>query len=110
VVEYQPDHLQLLLQKSAPSSSVVNELLAEWTTLTEDEIEDVTLEQTVEDEGAQENTRTNDQEMTQEPIRFKDALGRKFAPPFHLAKTWRVSTQVSTHKTDVQALFPANFL
>jgi len=37
-------HLQPILQKPAPSSSVVNELLAEWTTLTEDEIQEPTPE------------------------------------------------------------------
>ena len=28
----------------------------------------------------------------QKPIRFKDAVGRKFSFPFHLCKTWAVST------------------
>jgi hypothetical protein len=31
-------------------------------------------------------------DMTKAPIRFKDAVGRKFSFPWHLCKTWKVST------------------
>jgi hypothetical protein len=31
------------------------------------------------------------------PIRFKDAVGRKFSFPFHLCKTWSVCTSKVTH-------------
>lgn len=41
-------------------------------------------------------------EAKQKPIRFKDAVGRKFSFPFHLCNTWAVSVTTS--------FFSASFL
>ncbi|RYP45445.1 hypothetical protein DL768_008213 [Monosporascus sp. mg162] len=69
--------LQLLLQEPPSSKTVVNELLSEWTTLTEDEIDGV---------KSYECKAPKNKEMA--PLRFKDAIGRKYSFPFHIVQTW----------------------
>ena len=34
------------------------------------------------------------------PIKFKDAVGRKFSFPFHLCQTWTVSMKLKTRKSE----------
>ena len=68
-----------MIQNPVEVSSVVDELLVEWTTLTEDEIAGVAEKE------------PGDFKAKMEPIRFKCAVGRKFSFPYHLAQTWAVS-------------------
>ncbi|KAI1841930.1 hypothetical protein JX266_011900 [Neoarthrinium moseri] len=75
------NQLQHYVREPAKRSSVVNELLAEWTTLAEDEIE-VALSES-EQPG-------NESEV--QVIHFKDAVGRKFSFPWAVAKKWKGMT------------------
>ncbi|KAI1373083.1 hypothetical protein F4677DRAFT_430194 [Hypoxylon crocopeplum] len=77
------EQLQRLAQTSIPAESVVNELLSEWTTLTEDEINS---------KGKDEDAETPPEKSDREFVFFKDAVGRKFQFPFHAAKEWVVCT------------------
>jgi len=40
-----------------------------------------------------------------EPLKFKDAVKRKFTFPFHLCSTWTVSLAISLAETDTNVLF-----
>jgi hypothetical protein len=88
--------IQMLFQTPTKPRLALNELLSEWTTLTEDEIEGV------ENSEKERNDKVDDKEKIkrnngpEEPddlpiIHFKDAVGRKFVFPYTLAKTWAVS-------------------
>ena len=59
---------------------MVEELLAEWTTLTEDEVAGVGEKRPSGSKGTEVPT-----------IKFKDAVGRRFSFPYHLVQTWAVS-------------------
>jgi hypothetical protein len=89
---HQPDHMKVLLQKRVPNSSVVNELLAEWTTLTEDEIEDIAPDHVQNEKEEATQSKAKGKKPKEKPINFKDCIGRKFSLPFHLAMTWQVGT------------------
>lgn len=82
-----PENMQLvaITQKPVEVSSVVDELLAEWTTLTEDEIAGVA------------EKRPGSSKPNVGVIKFKDAVGRKFSFPYHLAQTWVVSDHICDH-------------
>lgn len=80
-------NLNTTLQKPSGCKEVVNELLAEWTNLTEDEIQDVQSQKRVKAAAPLIPTMSEDEE---ESIHFKDAVGRKFIFPCHKAKTWEV--------------------
>jgi hypothetical protein len=114
-------HMQLavMAQKPLEASWVVDELLAEWTTLTEAEIAGV-----VEDEGPG-RAKTEVPPANADippvkpdvppvkpdvppvkpdvlpvktdvpPVRFKDAIGRKYSFPYHIFQTWAVSSSMS---------------
>ena len=71
--------LTTMIQKPVEVSSVVDELLAEWTTLTEDEIAGVVVKE------------PNGFKAKVPLIKFDDAVGRKFSFPYHLCETWAVS-------------------
>jgi hypothetical protein len=80
--------LAVMVQKPLEASSVVDELLAEWTTLTEAEIAGV-----VEDEGpSRVKAEAAPVKAEAAPVRFTDAVGRKFSFPYHLFRTWAVSS------------------
>jgi hypothetical protein len=71
--------LAAMMQQPVEVPSVVEELLAEWTTLTEDEIAGV---------GEKGPSRS---EAEVPAIKLEDAIGRTFRFPYHLVKTWAVS-------------------
>lgn len=75
------------LQKPAGCKKVVNELLAEWTNLTEDEIQGVQSKEHAK-EAAPLVPATP--EIEKESIQLKDAVARKFIFPYDKAKTWEV--------------------
>lgn len=84
--------LAVMVQRPVEVSLVVNELLAEWTTLTEGEIAGVVVE-----EGpVQVRAGVPPVRAEVPPLRFKDALGRKFSFPYHLVRTWTVSGEAGT--------------
>jgi hypothetical protein len=76
-----PENMQLaaMMQQPVEVPSVVEELLAEWTTLTEDEIAGVG------EKGL------SGSEAKVPAIKLKDAVGRTYRFPYHLVKTWTVS-------------------
>ncbi|KAI1367916.1 hypothetical protein F5Y08DRAFT_297303 [Xylaria arbuscula] len=80
--------LNTLTQQQQPESSmVINELLSEWTTLTENEIEGI-------DRAGQKGKiaspepMSNSTEDVVQMVNFKDAVGRKFELPFQLIRDW----------------------
>ncbi|KAH6649516.1 hypothetical protein F5144DRAFT_607669 [Chaetomium tenue] len=79
LVSNPPEGMQLaaIMEKPVEVASVVDELLAEWTTLTEDEIAGVSEKRPSRSKGTEVPT-----------IKFKDAVGRKFSFPYHLVQTW----------------------
>lgn len=84
-----PSAMQLALYNPGAASSLVKELLADWTVLTEKEIESVTSDsQSSEQEEAK---APNESEKTNEFIYFEDALGRKYTFPFYCVKKYQVS-------------------
>ena len=80
----QPEHMKVLSHSPVSNSSVVNELLAEYTTLTEDEIQEITVEQ------PDKEPNRGSKDWRKDAIRFKDAVGRTFIFPWQLSKTWPV--------------------
>jgi hypothetical protein len=84
LVSNPPENMQLaaMLEKPVEVSSVVEELLAEWTTLTEDEIA-----------GVGEKGPSGSKPKVP-AIKFKDAVGRNFSFPYHLVQTWAVSDSI----------------
>lgn len=86
--------IKMLFQTPTKPRLALNELLSEWTTLTEDEIEGV--EKPEKDDKVKSKGKNVSDEPDDLPIiRFKDAVGRKFGFPFALAKTWAVSKSTS---------------
>ena len=81
-----PEHMHLaaMIQKPVEVPSVVDELLAEWTTLSEDEIAGVVL--------AGPGRVKPDVPI----VKFKDALGRIFDFPYQKCRTWSVSYRMDT--------------
>ncbi|KAI1114886.1 hypothetical protein F5Y14DRAFT_460976 [Nemania sp. NC0429] len=79
--------LQALTQQPPEASTVINELLSEWTTLTEGEIEGV--EQVKRRERIPRHSSTSGTAEDTEMIHFKDAFGRKFNFPFELVRDWK---------------------
>lgn len=86
-----PEQMQLavVIAKPVKVSSVVDELLGEWTNLTEEEIAG-----TVE-------TGASGSKAVVPPVKFKDSVGRKFSFPFHMVQQWHVS-----HHNIFLATFP----
>lgn len=82
--------LQAMAQQPPPVKSVVSELLSEWTTLTEDEIEGTTAERKGKDSMAGID-RSNESGVIEDMVTFEDPKGRKFVFPFEVAKEWSVS-------------------
>lgn len=85
--EIQLASLGTTLRKPAGCKVVVNELLAEWTNLTEDEIQDVQRKKQGKEAAPLVPAMPEDNE---ESIFLKDAVGRKFIFPYNKAKTWEV--------------------
>lgn len=91
--------LQVISQRSPPVASVVNELLSEWTTLTEDEIEG----NEGKEKGKEKRKENEDNDMAKikrsessidkgvQMVPLTCAVGRKFRLPFHLIQKWSVS-------------------
>ncbi|EMR72767.1 hypothetical protein UCREL1_174 [Eutypa lata UCREL1] len=79
--------LQAMAQQPPPVKSVVSELLSEWTTLTEDEIEGTTAERKGKDSMAGID-RSNESGVIEDMVTFEDPKGRKFVFPFEVAKEW----------------------
>ncbi|KAI1194988.1 hypothetical protein F5X97DRAFT_309570 [Nemania serpens] len=80
--------LHTLTQQQQPEGFVViNELLSEWTTLTECEIEGIDR---VERQGKMPSPEpaSNAADDAVQMVNFKDAIGRKFELPFHLIRDW----------------------
>ncbi|KAF4461324.1 hypothetical protein FALBO_11883 [Fusarium albosuccineum] len=87
VVTRAPAEMIRTIFNPGAASSLVNELLAEWTLLAEKEIES-----TPDDQLGRKQKEANAPENSQKPgacIYFKDALGRKFNFPFHRVKTYK---------------------
>jgi hypothetical protein len=86
-------------------SMVVNKLLAEWTTLTENEIggtrpEHVPAHEDIPtDNLPQKERKQKEKKKGEERIIFKDPIGRKYAFPFYLAKIWQVRTSDASRTT-----------
>ncbi|KAI0451939.1 hypothetical protein F5B21DRAFT_485137 [Xylaria acuta] len=79
--------LQALTQQPPAASTVINELLSEWTTLTEGEIEGIDRVKQQEKKPNHESASdAADDEVRM--VNFKDAVGRKFELPFHLIQEW----------------------
>lgn len=90
--------IEEFLQAPIHADLTLHELLSEWTTLTEDEIEGVEKKPKKENNDTPtESVKSEDQKKVPEGpwdmeiIEFKDAVGRKFIFPFELAQTWPVS-------------------
>ncbi|KAF9773253.1 hypothetical protein IL306_008976 [Fusarium sp. DS 682] len=83
-----PTELQTAIYEPGASSILVNELLADWTTLSEEEI---TRDTKIEPNSTQEelDAHRNPKEV-QQNITFTDAFGRKFKFPFSRSKIWQV--------------------
>ncbi|KAI1180476.1 hypothetical protein F4777DRAFT_530532 [Nemania sp. FL0916] len=79
--------LQVLTHQPPEASMVINELLSEWTTLTEGEIggPDTAKQQ---EKTASPSPTLGAADDSVEPIRFKDCVGRKFSLPFHIVREW----------------------
>ena len=45
----------------------------------------------IEPEIAEKTTTGEPKRPSEPPLKFKDAVGRKFTLPFHMVKTWAVS-------------------
>ncbi|KAI0968673.1 hypothetical protein F4678DRAFT_442456 [Xylaria arbuscula] len=80
--------LHTLTQQQQPEGFIViNELLSEWTTLTECEIEGtdrVKRQEKILSPKPAANSADDGVQM----VNFKDAVGRKFELPFHLIRDW----------------------
>ncbi|KAH8683992.1 hypothetical protein BGZ61DRAFT_549741, partial [Ilyonectria robusta] len=84
-----PSAMQIALYNPGAASSLVKELLADWTVLTEKEIESVTSDS---QSSEQEEAKTsNESEKTKEFIYFEDAVGRRYTFPFYRVKSYQVS-------------------
>ncbi|KAI0876457.1 hypothetical protein GGS24DRAFT_451494 [Hypoxylon argillaceum] len=80
--------LQVLANGPPASSAVVNELLSEWTNLTEDEIAGTVR---VAEESKKPNHGPGSADSTNEDVQmisFKCAVGRRYILPSHMTLTW----------------------
>ncbi|KAK7421610.1 hypothetical protein QQX98_002077 [Neonectria punicea] len=68
------------------ASSIIEELLADWTVLTGKEIESVTNKK-----PGHEQKETDASHKEEGILHFQDAVGRKFKFPFYRVKTWEVN-------------------
>ncbi|KAI0108613.1 hypothetical protein GGR51DRAFT_514402 [Nemania sp. FL0031] len=80
--------IQALAQQLPTASTIVNELLSEWTSLTEAEIEGTNKIKQQEKKPVDEEASDTAYGKVQ-TINFKDAVGRKFEIPFHLVQEWK---------------------
>lgn len=108
--------------KSINPTVVVDELLAEWTALSNEEITGVaagsarerqTRPEAAENSQAEEGHRGDEaraheiepeveaQGLGKPPLHFKDAVGRRFEFPFHLVQSWPVSANLPGCPRDV---------
>ncbi|KAF6783595.1 hypothetical protein CSOJ01_15882 [Colletotrichum sojae] len=71
-------------KKPINPTRVVDELLAEWTDLSDDEISGL-ITKTSKSKGPRDQEPPEDED---EWIRFKDAVGRKFSFPYSVVRTW----------------------
>ena len=83
-----PEHMLLaaMIQTPVEVPSVVDELLAEWTTLTEDEIAGV----------VEAGSGRFEPEVPIAIIKVKDAIGRHYEFPYQQCRTWAVSDGIQT--------------
>ncbi|KAJ3530579.1 hypothetical protein NM208_g9264 [Fusarium decemcellulare] len=86
VVERGPPEMIRTIYNPGAASSLIKELLAEWTLLVEKEIESTTDDRP-EPEQKEANVPENPQAGAL--IYFKDAVGRKFKFPFHRVKSYK---------------------
>ncbi|KAL6408842.1 hypothetical protein AUP68_07788 [Ilyonectria robusta] len=97
-----PSAMQIALYNPGAASSLVKELLADWTVLTEKEIESVTSDS---QSSEQEEAKTsNESEKTKEFIYFEDAVGRRYTFPFYRVKSYQgLKTLIESafHQVDV---------
>ncbi|KAI1125084.1 hypothetical protein F5Y10DRAFT_284511 [Nemania abortiva] len=92
--------VQSLAQQLPAPSTVVNELLSEWTTLTEAEIEgiDKTKQREKQQEKKPNHELSPDATYNEvQMVNFKDAVGRKFELPFHLIREWAGMEELIKH-------------
>ncbi|KAI0187785.1 hypothetical protein F4808DRAFT_468407 [Astrocystis sublimbata] len=80
--------LEALTHQTPIASKVVNELLAEWTSLTDDEIEGICKAQKQRKEAGHESASYPTDSMVQ-MITFKDCVGRTHELPFHMVQEWQ---------------------
>ncbi|KAH6962072.1 hypothetical protein BKA56DRAFT_499202 [Ilyonectria sp. MPI-CAGE-AT-0026] len=92
-----PSEIQIALYNPGAASSLVRELLADWTVLTEKEIESVTDDS--QGSKQKEEKTSNESQEVKEIVYFTDAVGRKFTFPFHRVKEYEVSRNLLTCKT-----------
>lgn len=92
-----PSEIQIALYNPGAASSLVKELLADWTVLTEKEIESVTDDS--QGSKQKEEKASNESQEVKEILFFTDAVGRKFTFPFHRVKEYEVSRNLLTCKT-----------
>jgi hypothetical protein len=69
--------LEETVEQAAPPFPIIDQLLSEWTNLSENEIKEVDNKDAKKEKA--------------ESIKLKDKSGRKFTIPFHKANTWKVS-------------------
>ncbi|CAJ2503471.1 Uu.00g108650.m01.CDS01 [Anthostomella pinea] len=77
---------QVLAQGSPPAPSVINELLSEWTTLTEDQFEGISTPEEKDEETEIKKAQSTTNDKTTQMIDFHDCVGRKSKFPFHLVQ------------------------
>ncbi len=81
-----PEHMRLaaMIQTPVEVPSVVDELLVEWTTLTEDEVAGV----------VEAGPAHFEPEVPSTIIKFEDCIGRKYDLPYQEYRTWTVSGKI----------------
>ncbi|KAI3319687.1 hypothetical protein HD806DRAFT_525351 [Xylariaceae sp. AK1471] len=82
------EQLQALTQEPLSSTLVVNELLSEWTTLTEDEIQGIGGVEPKANHDSHKPTMSSPADEEVQMVSFKDAIDRKYELPFYLIKKW----------------------
>lgn len=89
--------LQALTQEPPEASTVINELLSEWTTLTEVEIEGVDIRAKRGEKIPSPSPASDTADDSMEMIYFKDAVGRQFELPFQLTRDWTGMKDLINH-------------
>lgn len=83
-----PSTMQMAICNPGAATSLITELLADWTALSEKEIQSITSDaQAPESKGSND---VKDPENVGEMIQFEDAVGRKFLFPFYRVKKYKV--------------------